>query len=387
MAEIKRQIKDLGKAWLLHGYYPACYRRAAGKAVNPRKVVFLEVRQKQLSDSFTQLWKALEKQGGYELHAVCLQEGMVSYRQAVKNAQRAIAVLADAAWIFVNDSSYVLSCLPLRPETHVVQLWHACGAFKKFGYSVAQKQFGAGRETLERFPVHKNMSYVTVSSPEVAWAYAEAFQMDQARMLPLGVSRTDVFYDKPHMTAARQSAAQYLPRGKKILLYAPTFRGKVAEAVSPRMPDFARMHEVMGEDWIFVIKHHPFVKHPPVIAGEQRAYTFDMTQHMTIEQLLMISDICISDYSSLVFEYSLLLRPMLFYAPDLKDYQDWRGFYYTYEEMTPGPVVEDMDELLQYLAHVETWFDPEEMKRFRERFMGSCDGHATERIIAFMQSR
>ncbi len=386
MTNVKRQIKDLGKSWLLHRYYPALYRRAALARVRPRKVVFLEVRQEQLSDSFTLLWEAMKQQGGYEMHAVCLREGMVSHRQAAGYASRAIRVMADAAWIFVNDSSYVLSALPLRPETRVVQLWHACGAFKKFGYSSAGKQFGSGEKELERFPLHKNMSYVTVSSPEVSWAYAEAFNMSRENILPIGVSRTDVFYDEQRLAAARKKALQYLPRGRKILLYAPTFRGRVAHAVSPAMPDFSRMHEVMGDEWIFVCNHHPFVRQRPEIEASQRAYTFDLTGKLSIEQLLMISDICISDYSSLVFEYSLLQRPMIFYAPDLKDYQDWRGFYYPYEEMTPGPVVEHMEELLEYLANVETWFDPQEMKRFRDRFMGSCDGHATQRILELIHS-
>ena len=76
------------------------------------------------------------------------------------------------------ESSYFLSSLPLRPETTVIQTWHACGAFKKFGYSAVGKGFGTTEADLEKYPVHKNFSYVTVSSEEVVWAYAEAFHME-----------------------------------------------------------------------------------------------------------------------------------------------------------------------------------------------------------------
>ena len=102
---------------------------------------------------------------------------------------------------------------------------------------------------------------------------------------------------------------------------------------------------------------------------------------MTIEDLLCVSDICISDYSSLVFEYSLFERPMLFFAYDLDEYFDWRGFYYDYNELTPGPVCKTNDEMIDYISHLEERFDRQKVIDFKEKFMRSCDGHATDRIL------
>ena len=108
-------------------------------------------------------------------------------------------MLADAAtakYIFVNEASDVLSCVDMRPETIVTQLWHACGAFKKFGMSTAELIFGPNAEELKRHPNNKNYTYVTVSSPEIVWAYAEAMDMKdrQDAIRPVGTSRTDIFY-------------------------------------------------------------------------------------------------------------------------------------------------------------------------------------------------
>ena len=99
----------------------------------------------------------------------------------------------------------------------------------------------------------------------------------------------------------------------------------------------------------------------------------------------MVSDVCISDYSSLVFEYSLFERPMIFLAPDLEEYYDWRGFYYFYQEMTPGPVVKSTEEVIRCLQELEKGFDRQRVRAFRERFMSSCDGHATERLIQLIE--
>lgn len=109
-----------------------------------------------------------------------------------------------------------------------------------------------------------------------------------------------------------------------------------------------------------------------------------MTKELSIEQLLCVSDICISDYSSLVFEYSLFERPMLFYAYDLEDYFDWRGFYYNYEELAPGPVVYTNEEIIDWIMHLEERFDRNRVRSFRKRFMNACDGHATERILSLV---
>jgi len=112
----------------------------------------------------------------------------------------------------------------------------------------------------------------------------------------------------------------------------------------------------------------------------------DITKDLDIEQLLCVSDICISDYSSLIFEYSLFERPMIFYAYDLDNYFDWRGFYYNYDELTPGPIVTSTEEIIDYIQNLDTRFDKAEVHAFREKFMSACDGHATDRIVELVHN-
>ena len=385
-------LRDIYKTWTLLHLYPRRYRKcAAGKPVQPNKIVFLEVRMKELSDSFTNVYDALKKDGKWDIKCVFLWEGLADRQTVRKRCLQAIEELADARFVFVNDSSYMLGCLPLRKKTTVIQLWHACGAFKRFGYSLTGKIFGSQKRELDRYPMYRNFSYVTVSSPEVRWAYADAFHLPPERILSTGVARTDIFYDKDRIRAAQKKLENLLPecfadgRTRRIVLYAPTFRGRVADATSPDILDFHLLKQLLGEEYLFLCKHHPFVKNPPQPPAELSDFARDVTQLMEIDELLMISDVCISDYSSLIFEYSLFSRPMIFLAYDLEEYGDWRGFYYSYEEMTPGPVVRTTEETAACLKQLETGFNPEQVNAFRDKYMQSCDGHATERILGLLR--
>lgn len=395
MVRLKKAVRGMArflyKIWILRILYPMRYRRYAAHDIKEKKILFLEVRESELSDDFRLLWKCLEEKGGYELKLRCLREGMEGRAAVRKRCLSALKDAAEAEFIFISDSCYFLSALPLRRETKVIQVWHACGAFKKFGYSTADKKFGAGRFGLKCFPVHRNFSCVTVSSPEVAWAYAEAFHMQdtQDRILPLGISRTDVFFQADFENAARTELYEKIPsaRGKKILLYAPTFRGKVAYASSPDYLDLAALYAELGEEWIVLCKHHPFVKKRPEIPEACRDFAFDVTTEISISRLLAVSDVCISDYSSLIFEYSLFERPMIFLVPDLEEYYDWRGFYYPFEELAPGPVVQTTQEVAAYIRNLPECFDREKVIRFRKKFMSACDGHATERILGLLEKK
>ena len=171
-------------------------------------------------------------------------------------------------------------------------------------------------------------------------------------------------------------------RGKKVILYAPTFRGRVVSARAPEGFDLRTFYRDLGDGYVVVTKHHPFIHNLPEIPEDlEGIFAYDATNSMSIEDLLCVSDFCISDYSSLIFEYSLFERPMLFYAYDLEEYFDWRGFYYPYEELTPGPICRTNEEMTDYILHARERFDRQRVIDFRNKFMSACDGHATERIL------
>ena len=198
-----------------------------------------------------------------------------------------------------------------------------------------------------------------------------------------GISRTDVFFDPDFIAKAYEKLHQQMPesKGRKVILYAPTFRGRVAHGEAPDKLDIPMFQKALGEEYVLLIKQHPLVRVRPEVPKECRGFAMDVTETMAIDDLLCVADICISDYSSLVFEYSLFEKPMIFFAYDKAEYDDWRGFYYNYEEMTPGPICTENEEMLDYILHLDTRFDKQQIIDFKYKFMRSCDGHATERIL------
>lgn len=364
--------------------YPLEYRKYSRKPVDSRKIILLEPRFEHTTDSLLQIKKALAAKGGYEILEMSLGIERLHIKEQYAAARKFIKEMATAACVFTTDSNKVVGGFEKRPETRVVQVWHACGAFKRFGFSTAKLKFGGSKARQSFYPLHRNYDVVTVSSPEVVWAYEEAMGLEgRGQVKPWGTSRTDVFYDEDFIAKAVAGVRSAVPEtaGKRVILYAPTFRGHVLEAVSPDELDIAKMKAQLGDEYVLLTKHHPFVLKRPVIPEDCRDFAFDVTEELEIDELLCASDICISDYSSLVFEYSLFSRPIVFFAYDLDGYFDWRGFYYDYDEMTPGPILKETGQVIDYIKHIDERFDPDEVEAFREKFMSACDGHATERIL------
>lgn len=381
------KLRRIRKHYRYKVYFPKVYSSYCTESVQENKVLFLEMRFTKLSNSFELIYKALEESGEYDLKCSYVQFNFIRGREFTQRVNEMLKELATAKYVFVDDASLILSSIPLRKETVAINLWHACGAFKKFGRSTAELKFGSSAATLDKYPNYGNLTHVTVSSPEVIWAYEEAMHLPKGIVKATGVSRTDQFYDKKFVESRKQKLYEIMPeaKDKKVILYAPTFRGHVATASSPDRIDFERFCRELGNEYVIVCKHHPFVKNPPIIPEELQHFARDLTKYLSIEDLLCCADICISDYSSLVFEYSLFEKPMIFYAYDYDNYCDWRGFYYDYSEFTPGSVVQTEDELLNSIKNIDTQFDKQKVIDFKEKFMGSCDGHATERIIALMK--
>ncbi len=377
--------RDIKKFCFFKILVPIQYKKACLKPLQEDKVIFLEISAEELSNSDRLLYNTLISKYNLDVHVHFLLKGRVSQNELYRRQQAFLKDAATAKYLIYNDSYNFTGALKKRKGQHIINLWHGAGAFKKFGFSIAEKKFGMDRDEMRRFPLHPKYDIVTVSSPEVRWAYIEAMgkEKEADSVKALGISRTDIFYDKDFALASKNRLYEIFPnaKGKKIILYAPTFRGHVNTATSPDMLNIRSFKEHLGKDYVLLFNHHPFVKKPPEIPYDLRDFAIDLTGLMSIDELITVTDICISDYSSLIFEYSLFEKPMIFYAYDLANYFDWRGFYYDYKELTPGPICYTNKEMLDYITHIDERFDKAKVKAFREKYMASCDGHATERII------
>lgn len=381
-------IRHICKWIVFKALYPVCYFLGRLRQIKPDKIIFVENHAGQLSDNFLLLHEAL-LQEGYTVDVHYLRVSSSSWGATVLRSLRLIWSMGNARCVFLCESNSLFGAFSLRKGTKLVQLWHACGAFKKWGYSAADQNFGESRKELDMFSGHRNYDLVPVSGDAVCWAYEEAFGLQEKKgvVKALGVSRTDVYFDENRLWQAREHLASLdIPvNGRRIILYAPTFRGEIRTAKAPDGLDYTQF-TFWKDEYVVLIKQHPFVKERTILPESCRDFCFEIRDALSIEELLMVSDVLITDYSSVIFEYSLMGRPMLFFAYDLDAYYDERGFYYPYREFVPGPVVETTEELMAEIGKLGE-FDRNRIERFHRQYMNGCDGHATERIVEYVLNR
>ncbi|MFL5777877.1 MAG: CDP-glycerol glycerophosphotransferase family protein, partial [Chloroflexota bacterium] len=201
--------------------------------------------------------------------------------EAAWHAVRAGYLLATARVFVVDEWFFAMYVIAPRRGTIRVQAWHGAGAFKKFGYSVLDKSFGPDEETIRIIPIHRNYDLCLVSSGSVIVHYMEAFRLPRERFTSaLGLPRTDLFFDRRHRAEAADAIHRRyeLPTGKKMLLYAPTFRGEtVRGAHYDDVLDLATMREALADDWTLLLRLHPYVRRSVTLGPELTGFAIDVS--------------------------------------------------------------------------------------------------------------
>lgn len=378
------------RAVFLKRRIPRAYAQNADAPIE-NKAVYLQPRS-GMNQTFKYMHGYLENRGGYQQELWELRRTEVPIAFYYRNAEAMARSASTAKVIFLHESSSLLGLVELRPDAKVVQLWHGCGVFKKIGLDTADLPGYKSRASYEKYPEYKYCSCVTIASPELSWVFEQfmGIPKEAGIIRPLGVSRTDCFFDDDYRAECYRKLYENIPQaeGKKVVLYAPTYRGVGVERVAPDALDIAAMQRALSDEYVLIIKHHQTVKELPAIPQEaQGSFAFDMTRgcNMDIGELMTVADVCVSDYSSLVFEFSLFERPMAFFVYDLEEYVDNRGLYYDFEEITPGPLCRTTQDLIGFLREADEGYDTSEVVAFKNKFMSSCDGHATERIVAYIE--
>lgn len=291
--------------------------------------------------------------------------------------------LARARLFVVDDYFFPIYVVSPRPGTTIVQTWHASGAFKKIGYSVLDKSFGADATLTSRVPIHANYDICLVGSQSAAPHYAEAFGLPLDRFVSrLGIPRTDLFFDQQRRRAAIAAIRRRypIPSDRRVILYAPTFRGdSVTDARQPDGPDIGLLRERLGDDHVLLLRLHPFVRETVRIGPADAGFIVDVSDWRDVNELMLVSDVLVTDYSSAIYEFALLERPILFFAPDHEAYERERGFYFDYRSGVPGPIFDSTEMLADALRSRQ--FDHDRVRAFREASFDIADGHATRRFV------
>ena len=272
--------------------------------------------------------------------------------------------LAKSRIVLADQTTPLLSNITLRKESKLIQVWHAGGAFKKIGYDA----WNGSAEDLKRIKrIHGNTSYIVTSDSKLRNIYASAFHIPEKNVLSFGLLRSDQYFGRKRSRCAN-----------RIILWAPTFRTNsnwirycpiTAEEVN-------KLQEKLSEKGlILALRLHPSLHWNP---------DFKALNWGERELLDCILDSCtvITDYSSIIFDFSLFDGRIFWYIKDKEEFLKERGLYFDPEILLPDFVAHTIDDLTIKVLYNKT----KNTNMIRKEFMGACDGHACDRIVKFIRS-
>ncbi|MDY5739696.1 MAG: CDP-glycerol glycerophosphotransferase family protein [Anaerovoracaceae bacterium] len=274
--------------------------------------------------------------------------------------------------IIIADSYCIgISLLKQRKRARIFQIWHALGALKKFGKSIAGNS-GEGRneDIASAMNMHGNYTKVLVSSENCRHAFGEAFGYGSEKLFIGSLPRVDAIRSKWFMEkAACEIKAEY-PQidSRQVIVYAPTFRKGID--ISKNIVDLT--NAIDHNKYILIIK-----KHPLMTIDAQISDGIIDNKFSTLE-MLSVADIVICDYSAVIYEAALAKKKLVFYAFDIDTYGQRRDFYIDYFNEMPGPVCKTADEVADVLMSEE--FQPERVSEFADKYVEITE-NCTEKLV------
>ncbi len=347
------------------------------RPVDRRRVVLATARVPTLDGNLAYAYQAMRERHPELRYTLLLEPYSYGLRGRLAYLARLVRgmVLLRTSALFIVDNAYLpIHVAPHRRETTVVQVWHAVGALKRFGADTLTPL-----SEPERTFLHRYYDFVVVPAEGTRAPYATALRTPLERVLALGSPRTDFFFDPAAMAAARARllAAHPTLAGRTVVLYAPTFRGRGRDKHAGVGLDAPRLRAALPADHALVLKTHPNLD---PAATPRAGYDVVAEPASEMNDWLALADIFITDYSSSIFEYALLRRPLILLVPDLAAYERDPGLYLDYRTDMIGTQVTDTDGVIA--AIVDGRFDLTGYDAFIGRHIGVEDGGASARFVA-----
>lgn len=277
-----------------------------------------------------------------------------------------------------------------KKKGHVfLQTWHGT-PLKKLVFDMEDVHLASSKSSYKMifYQETRNWDYLISANPFSTDAFESAFLYDREKILEIGYPRNDCLKapDRDeHALAIKQKLG--LPLDKKLILYAPTWRDdEYFEAGRYKFDlklNLAQMRERLGGEYAVLLRTHYLIAQN-LRLDRLEGFAYNVSEYDDISELYLVSDLCITDYSSVFFDYANLRRPILFYVYDLEKYRDvLRGFYIDIEKEVPGPLLYTTDEVIEAIEKLEDVNESykERYDRFYERFCSLDDGHAAERAV------
>ena len=355
------------------------------------RVVFMSFSGKQYSDSPRRISELLLREHP-EIQQVWAFNEPEKFRfleetgvKTVKYKSPEFLYYVMTSKVYVDNAEF-WSALKFRPGQMVLETWHGGGAYKKVGGHRIDVNQREQQHAVEK--MNKITLFLSSSKAFTKYVIRDAYQY-RGEVLECGLPRNDDLLSPDPATAAKARETLGIPAGAKVLLYAPTFRN--SHTLDLYDVDFARLKASLearfGGEWVIVLRMHYYLAHKAMAVGAP--WLYNATDYPDMQELLLSSDVLLTDYSSCMWDFSLMKKPCFLYARDIDEYRGERDFY-TPIESWPFPLAADNDALAQVIAQ----FDDEQYRADAARHhaeLGSTESgtaakQCVERIAAFLHS-
>lgn len=368
---------------IIYGIYAFFFNISSSRfKIKNNTVALVSMHNENFKDSLGAIYEELKKDGEYEFVFISKQDLEIKAKNVFKVLSFFLVKsrkLATSKYVFLNDNFLPMSKMNFKKEAVVTQLWHGEGVFKKFGFAISQNEKLRQSEIL----ANKRLSYVVCSSKAVVPFYAEAFGVEKEKVLPLGSARTDFFFSPVNQKEAKEKLYSLYPslKGKKLVLYAPTFRDTKEENEKiVKNFDIDFFEREMGDEYALLIRLHPQIHESVNISSN----AVDVTDYDDVRQLVLCCDVLITDYSSICMDFSLLEKQTVFFAYDKEKYIKDRDFYFPYDSYIPSKAAKNIKEVTERL---KAGFDKEKNEKFKNFNFDCADGKSAQRIVEYIIKR
>jgi CDP-glycerol glycerophosphotransferase len=267
-----------------------------------------------------------------------------------------------------------------------LQTWHGT-PLKKLVFDIDDISSATPKYKQQVYKQSRAWDYLIAPNAFSSETFRRCFMFDN-EMLETGYPRNDILHD-PNRAAIAEKIKMRLgiPKDKKTILYAPTWRDDEFYAKGQYKFELhlnlEMMRQQLGDEYVLLLRTHYFIADSLDVSA-LNGFAYNLSKYDDISELYLISDILITDYSSVFFDYANLKRPMLFFTYDLEKYRDvLRGFYFDIEKEVPGPLLFTTEEVVDAVKNIET-INSEYSQRYKDFYQRICeweDGHAAEKVV------
>ncbi len=351
----RAELGNFNQRLMRRGYYPVQRRMPLRDAV-----FFTSWKGKQCTDNPLGIADELRRQGDDREHIWAVADWSTPAPSGatvvLHGSEEYYTALARSRYVVANDDMHYF--YRKRDGQVYLQTWHGT-PLKRIGFDIERPQFASGRSYFTQLASDVAQWDALISpNPFSTPVMRRAFRFE-GDIWETGYPRNDVLVrDDSRAIAASVRRRLGLPDGKRVVLYAPTWRDNQYYA-SGRYRfdlrlDLERAWQVLGPGYVILVRgHHQAAD--DVTAGQRPGFALDVTRYPEVSELFLASDILVTDYSSVMFDFAVTGRPMIFFTYDLEQYRDeLRGFYFDFEAEAPGPLLATSDEVLAAIGDLGT---------------------------------